>query len=323
MANEGQGAFVEFRTGSQPSVRVGAGGLLGRAQTAEFVVDHPQISEAHALVSLRDGSLWLLSLRGRLSVRGEAVTECVLEPGLEIELAPEVVIEVARVNLPTHFLGVLNGVPFALGDGDFSLVEKMTEGLHESDVVTVFGSAGVVRGHRAGACLRLVLGTDEIRVRSAEGVLSSPLPSPGCWRVGELSLRVTLMTLPGVARTGSPAGSQRSHLIVIVRDDTVIFERDGARVGYLAGLTAQIICELAEFAEGPVHWKLVAAELWRGQPDLNALRANWDKALARLRRKLGQAGFRPDLVRTDGHGNVELCLATDEKLQIEPQLGGK
>ena len=44
------------------------GDLIGRMHTAALHLDDGRVSEAHAMVSLRDGSLRLLSLRGGFSV---------------------------------------------------------------------------------------------------------------------------------------------------------------------------------------------------------------------------------------------------------------
>ena len=44
------------------------GDLIGRLWSAALVIDDPRISEAHALVSLREGGFWLLSLRRKIAV---------------------------------------------------------------------------------------------------------------------------------------------------------------------------------------------------------------------------------------------------------------
>ena len=38
----------------------------------------------------------------------------------------------------------------------------------------------------------------------------------------------------------------------------------------------------------------------------------WDRALRRLRRGLDEASVREDLVRVDGHGNIELLLLSGD-----------
>jgi pSer/pThr/pTyr-binding forkhead associated (FHA) protein len=56
------------------------GDLIGRLWSAALVIDDPRISEAHALVSLREGGFWLLSLRRKIAVGGRPVSEVRLEP---------------------------------------------------------------------------------------------------------------------------------------------------------------------------------------------------------------------------------------------------
>ena len=78
--------------------------MIGRVWSAALVLDDPRISEAHALVSLRNRSLRLMALRGALTVDGRDVDSVTLAPGLRVELADGVSLTVEAVELPTHSL---------------------------------------------------------------------------------------------------------------------------------------------------------------------------------------------------------------------------
>ncbi len=63
-----------------------------------------------------------------------------------------------------------------------------------------------------------------------------------------------------------------------------------------------------------MSWRAVAVEIWSEEDnDDNQLRRKWDHNLARLRRKLKDTRIRPNLVRSDRTGNVELFLAEGDE----------
>ena len=45
--------FVRFRLPDGRTAQVAAGGLIGRASTAELRIESPEVSEAHAFISMR------------------------------------------------------------------------------------------------------------------------------------------------------------------------------------------------------------------------------------------------------------------------------
>ena len=67
--------------------------------------------------------------------------------------------------------------------------------------------------------------------------------------------------------------------------------------------------------DGPVPWEVLAKELWPGEDDRNLLRRKLDVNLSRLRKKLRDARIRPDLVRSDGFGHVELFLHDGDRVE--------
>lgn len=304
-------AHVEFLLNGGIIGRVSRGGLIGRSKSAQLVLDHLSISEAHALVSLRDGSLRLLALRGEIKVDGLLVEECILHTGRRIELAADLVLQVHRVVVPVALLVTLNGQPLVVADGSLSVIPSA----QAIDGSSVARSCDVVvlQGRHHHACLMLHLEGGVLYVVRENGELEPQASMPATWKFGVTELRVNAMPLPvGTPRT---AGSltRGTRLSIIVRDGAVQFFIGGSPVGYLNGQPAQIVVELVK-AGRPVHWELVARKIWGRLPDRILLRANWDKAVGRLRKQLERDSIRQSLVQTDGLGNVELCLGPSDEL---------
>lgn len=82
----------------------------------------------------------------------------------------------------------------------------------------------------------------------------------------------------------------------------------------LAGNQARIVSELVAFG-GPVEWETVAREIWRDEGDRAVLRQNWDRNMSALRSRLKAADIRPDLIRADGKGKVELILLPGDRVE--------
>ena len=96
--------FVRFRLADGTTAQVSPGGLIGRARSAELKIANPEVSEAHALISLRGHQLHMLSLRRWIILDGERCSAIALRPGQRIFLAQTVVLEVEAVELPAHVL---------------------------------------------------------------------------------------------------------------------------------------------------------------------------------------------------------------------------
>src|SRR5262245_43937798 len=89
--------FVRFRLPDGRTAHVSAGGLIGRASTAELRIDSPEVSEAHAFISMRGRHLQMLSLRRWVILDGERKSSLVLAPGQRIRLSQTVVLDVEAV----------------------------------------------------------------------------------------------------------------------------------------------------------------------------------------------------------------------------------
>jgi hypothetical protein len=106
-------------------------------------------------------------------------------------------------------------------------------------------------------------------------------------------------------------------LRIVARYETVHIHRRDRPTVVLDGVQARLLSELVAFAV-PVPWRALADELWPGVDDALLLRKRLDGALARLRVRLGEAGLRPDLVRSNGQGQFELLLEPGDA--VEDQL---
>ena len=71
MTTGGYIPFVRFRLADGTTAQVSPGGLIGRASSAELKIANPEVSEAHALISLRGHQLHMLSLRRWIILDGE------------------------------------------------------------------------------------------------------------------------------------------------------------------------------------------------------------------------------------------------------------
>jgi DNA-binding response OmpR family regulator len=80
--------------------------------------------------------------------------------------------------------------------------------------------------------------------------------------------------------------------------DAVRIEREAHPNVTLTHTGARILSELVALAE-PVHWEVVAREVWPDTDEVQLLRGPWDVSLRRLRRRLAVHGIRADLIGTE------------------------
>jgi hypothetical protein len=288
-------AYVRFRTPDRETHDLCPGDIIGRLWSAALRVDHARVSEAHALISLRGQHLKMLSLRGVLAVNGKRHREVVLLPGVTVQLARDYVIEVLAVELPDAVLALqLPGLPpQELTSAVYSLVREPAPGLvpgGSPDAIADVWSTGegwrLKHGEAPSVSLEpgLEIDVDGVTVR----VATVPL--------GQAALTDTRM-----------AGRLHEPVRIVARYDTAHLYRERQDVLSLGGLSARILSELVTF-DGPAPWEVVARQVWREKLPRDALRHKWDVNLSRLRIKLRKAGLRPDLLRSDGSGTIELVL---------------
>ncbi|MCX4241206.1 FHA domain-containing protein [Paraliomyxa miuraensis] len=270
------------------------GDLVGRLWSAAMPLDDARVSEAHAMVSLREGELRLIALRGGLALRGRPVNEVVLRPGVEIVLARGLSIEVVGVHLPGFVLG-LEGPslprqalpPVASIDASAGL--RLQAGHVEHAAAWVWSTGASWRLRVEGRPPRSLEPGDQLELA-------------GHW------VRAVAIPLDAAGQSPTRAGGGvEAPLRLLANFDTVHVHREGAAVLVLGGVHARIISELVALG-GPAHWTVLAGLLWPDDAPANGVRSRFDVTLSRLRRKLKDARVRADLVHTDGAGQVELLL---------------
>jgi hypothetical protein len=291
-------AFVRFRMPSGELVELGHGDLIGRLVNARLAIDDPRVSEAHALVSLRRGELVLLSLRRMFSVRGKPESEAILTEGMEIELAPDLVLVVEEVRRPDAVLAIESP----------TLGRRALPGL-------VSLSAGppltLATRFEPEAQAHVWWNGDGWRARLGRGAPRSIAPGDTL-KVGAEEVRFVMVGLENSATT---TGGLDTPLRIVAWYDGVEIHRQGRPVVTLGGVGARIFSELVAVA-GPAEWSIVAREVWKGEAlDAHELRHRWDVSLARLRTRLRDAGIRADLLRSDGSGYVQIVTTPQDVVE--------
>ena len=273
--------------------RLVPGDLVGRVYTAALTIEDARVSEAHAMVSLRDGLLVLLALRRLLRVDGRELRQVVLTPGLVVDLADGVSLAVEAVELPETVLAlegaglgrrVLSGAAFLRLGSPPELLPR-----YVPDARAQVWSYGTGWRYRVdgGEPRDLVAG--------------HPLV------VGDSVFRVVEVRLRDASRNGTEVGTD-VPLRIVARHVTVHIHREGQPICVLVGVAGRIVSELVVMGV-PVSWEVLATLVWPDEEDRGVLRRRWDVHLGRLRAKLREACIREDLVRPDGRGNLELVLA--------------
>lgn len=275
------------------------GDVIGRVWSAGLVLDDPRVSEAHALISLREGAFWVLSLRRMLAFEGRAVAEIRLIPGARFEIADGLTLTVEEVELPDRVWTLeAEGLPRVVLPSVCSVRGRprpQIVGRFEPNAPCVIWSTGE---------------SWRLRLDGAERTLTAP----DAFQVDGIGFRV----VEEPAGTSGPGvtllpGGVHAPLHVVAAFDTVQIHRDGEPVLMIVGVQARIVSELAQIGQ-PVSWRAVAAEVWPDEASDAALRKRWDVAIARLRVRLRTARIRADLLHADGSGNIELLLRPDDRV---------
>lgn len=288
-------SYAQLFHASTGSVRVGPGDIVGRMRSAAMRIDNPHVSEAHAYVSLRDGALKLLALRGGLAVAGRLVREVTLAPGVQIALAKDHFLSVESVRNPEKLLALKGpGLePEVLTGRSLSVVHGPTprvEGRILPDAALILWTDG------AGWMARIGSGAPR------------PLEPGDTLEVeGAVYEAVEVSALGGDAPATALAGRLDQPLQLRGFYDACHVHRQGLPPLVLGGAAGRLLCELGAIGQ-PVHWRDVAQILWPADDDGDRLRKRWDVMLIRLRKRLAQASVRTTLVQADGTGNVQLLL---------------
>lgn len=294
-------AYATFRAPNGALHELVHGDIVGRLWSASMSLDDARVSEAHAMLSLRERELRLIALRGGLAVEGRPVNEVTLRAGVEIMLARGLCIAVQGVHLPGFVLGLE-------GPRLLRQVLPPVASLVARDGLRLV--AGYVEPAAAwiwctGAAWRLRV--DDLPARTLE-------PGEELGIAGEIVRTVAVpLDAAGQAPTHTGGGVE-APLHIHAYFDTVHVHRAGAAVLVLGGLQARIVSELVALG-GPTHWTVLAGLLWPRDPEPETMRSRFDVALSRLRRKLRDGHVRTDLVHTDGAGQVVLLLYPHDVVQ--------
>lgn len=261
---------------------------------ASLCLEDPQISEAHALVSLRGQSLMLLGLRGRFRVHGKVLTEIILSEGMRIELAPGVEIECSEVCLPRTVLALeIPGLPpFILGGTTSIWIDPpRTNRGYDADADAVFWEVGSAWRVTENGHNRSVLQGDLVRIKGAD------------IRIVSVDLRAT-----EIARTQKGI---RSELRFIANGHAVFVQREDDTGSIIGGVPGRILDGLIR--SGCVaHWRAIAEHVWPGDASVEqSLRRRFDAGLARLRDRLASISD-DEFLAMDGSGTVVLRLRDDD-----------
>ncbi len=273
------------------------GDVIGRLWRADLHLNHPAISELHAYLSHRDGRLCLLPLRGQLTVYGMASREVALREGLEVGLAEGLSLTVEAVSLPQELPALsLDGRLYPLRLARCSLTAESLEPPGAVGAIAACWSTGEDWFAQAP-------GGEVLRLEPGQAV-----------RLGEHQLRLVDVRAPLAEAAATQGQAYAAPLRLVAQFETVRIHRPGTAAVLISGLQARTLSLLAEYS-GPVHWELVARELWRNVDDAMQLRRRWDRVLWALRRRLRAEGLRSDLVLTS-QGQVELALGDHDTLEI-------
>jgi hypothetical protein len=237
-------ASVRLRLPDGTTETLYAGDIIGRTWAAALRIDDPEVSEAHAMVSLRGEQLWLLALRRRFQVEGRSADAAMLGAGLRLRLAPAVELEVEAVELPVAVLGLSGpGLPTQALPGGCSLVfdphARLAAGTVPDAAAWFWTTSGCWRARWGGQDVDLVPGT------SIPTVL-------GEYRVVEVALS---------AAGHQPTRAGDGPLRVVASYDTVQVHRADGEVLVLAGQLARVVSELVAVGQ-PLSWEELARPHW-------------------------------------------------------------
>jgi hypothetical protein len=232
-------------------------------------------------------------------VRGRPVAEVALVPGLAVQLARGLAIEVLEVTLPDEVLGVEGpGLPRQALPGVASVLPgpRLKRGWHEAAAAQIWSTG-------EGWSLR----TDDGAVR--------PVSAGDHLSLAEGALRFVGMPLGAAGRSATRRqGGVDAPLVLVSTYEGVTVHRDGDVDVSFGGIQARLVGELVSMG-GEAPWRVLAGELWPDLDDDALLRSRLDVTLSRLRGRLRGARVRTDLVGTDGAGSVKLLLYPHDRLE--------
>lgn len=260
------------------------GDIVGRLVGAAVRVAQPGVSEAHALVTLRDAELWLLPLRGQLVVDEAEVGEVRLCAGVEVTLARGVVLRVIRSAKPEDVLGLeVEGRPrVALQGPEWSLLRD----------------GAIVPRALPRAVAHFFVSADGCLCRGSgqeQEVVEGWVDQLGGWTVRAVSIPLRDASVEPTFR-GPPWR-------IVSMDGEVEVRPAGQRTARLTlrGVRALLVQVLGWRGE-PTSWQEASSQVWRSERDEGKRLQNWWKQVKELRKQCAAADVPMDLITSDGRG---------------------
>ncbi|MFT5684946.1 MAG: hypothetical protein ACI8RZ_005891 [Myxococcota bacterium] len=300
---------VLFRLLTEPHtteevIVVPAGGLIGRLRSAALCIQRPQISEVHAVISLRGRHLELIALRGGIGQGKGGMRSITLKPGQRIKLAEGVKLEVIDVVLPEAVLGLRcdGSDPVELNGQQASII------VAPSPRVTMrFVPEAPAHLWKTGPEWLLQVGMGPTRA-----------VEPGDqWSIGPHTFTAVLIPLSDIAIPPTAPGTLHPPMHMLIHYDQLTITPQGRAQLVIGGKPARIAYELCQFRDNgsPLVPKLLLAEeIWRDGPYSTSLTGLFERSLKELRRKLKAGGLRGDLIRSNNSGSYELNLYPGDTL---------
>ena len=299
-----RGPAVQLKLPDGRQVWLRPGALIGRLRSAAARIDDPRVSEAHALISLRGRQMRMLALRGMLRTRAGPVDEVPLGIGGRIELAREVWVEVLAIALPPTVLA-LRGIAIT--------PLELRESVH---ALTPGPPPRLSYRHDPSAPVHIWQDGEGWRLHR-QGEDPEPLQAGMTFALGQTTVSVIEVPLAAAATAETQRSIyRRPAMRLIARHETVHIHQEGRPTVTLEGNAARILSELIRF-NAPTPWDWVAAEVWGKDVRRETLRIRWDRNLRTLRARLKERGLPRDMVRSDGHGNIELVLLPEDQIVDE------
>ena len=279
---------------------LGPGDFIGRSDVATLCLDDPRISEAHAMISLRDRQLQLIALRGRFRHDGKVLTEVRLTQGMELELAHDVTLICEQVEMPRTLLGLLI-------DDELEITLTNTMTLYADTVPTL------KRGYAADGDAIFWSTGSSWRMRIADDPACT-LKAGDTFTVRGASIKIISIPVERAAYART-RDTLRAPLLFKPHSTCVEVQPEGGEPMIVSGVPGKILASLLQ-RHCTASWQEIIDDVWpEDASTLSALRRRFDAGLRRLRDHLrGVLPEHEELIKLDGTGVVLLTLSPQDRL---------